>query len=124
MYSERRQHSRDADYKLLLETLAEASPLCPEHHLTPSPMTRSLPLTRRGKTDQPSNTIVWLEQSELVTESVAFRPGYWQYVIINQMDAASLGLAIRDCKERGFAPLTYAPDLGNRMHFQDVKLLF
>ena len=27
----------------------------------------------------------------------------------NQMDAASLGLAIRDCKERGFDRLTYAP---------------
>jgi hypothetical protein len=27
----------------------------------------------------------------------------YTYFIINQMDAASLGLAIRDCKERGFA---------------------
>lgn|GEM_PF-5045373 len=32
------------------------------------------------------------------------------------MDAASLGLAIRDCKERGFGRLTYAPKAKEKLH--------
>lgn len=36
-------------------------------------------------------------------ESVDFRCGYWQNVLMGEMDSASVGLAIDDCEKRGIA---------------------
>ena len=45
-----------------------------------------------------------------------------------KLDAASLGLAIRDCKERGFDRLTYAPKAIRILHMlsrtQNYFLIF
>jgi len=43
------------------------------------------------------------------------RPGAVK-LLHNHVAAASLGLAIRDCKERGFDRLTYAPDKIGKLH--------